>query len=95
MCWKEYAETVGAVCVLRRAVTWAFDAALLGSVPVRPLRFRFKYPLGKDAGIGPMSCAAVCGNGRVLRELASAKADVNERVPFTIDELFLQKGTAL
>ena len=43
--------------------------------------FAFSKPLGEYKGLGPIACAALSGDARLVRSLADAKASVHSRAP--------------
>lgn len=43
-------------------------------------QFRFASATSEASGFGPVHCAAMAGNGKVLRQLVAARADVNQRI---------------
>ena len=43
--------------------------------------FSFSKPLEKHKGLGPMACAALCGDPQLIRELAAAKASLETHAP--------------
>ena len=45
------------------------------------VEFSFSKPLAKHKGLGPIACAALCGDPILIRELAAAKASLETRAP--------------
>ena len=43
--------------------------------------FSFSKPLSKHKGLGPIACAALCGDPQLIRELAAAKASLETHAP--------------
>ena len=57
------------------------------------LALRFASPMDRDkVGFGPIHAAAVAGNISVLKDLVSARIDVNERLNCDVPSLVMCKG---
>ena len=70
---------------LRASVLFGLGSELQQAPCLDPEEFRQQFHFNSLAdreptGVGPMLCAAVAGNTHMLRYLAAAKADVNERI---------------
>ena len=73
------------------------EEVTIGASDLEAFRQQFRFSLGRTdpTGVGPWLCAAVAGDIQILRQLATAKASVNERVTSSgcRPDLYLFKGT--
>lgn len=101
----EYLERRGAAAIVSARFIRAMRSNFLEGLPLEGIkepeddmptfleRFRFNSATSPaECNFGPVLCAALAGNCKVLRELVAARADVNQQVSAPVRELSFLQG---